>query len=69
MAENLYHVEQVHEVTILDEARNPVAGYRVFFTWGIGRKGHVDIPKDRATKEVRDSLIEAEIIRQETLWS
>lgn len=68
MSENSFQILQVDEMTILDAARNPVPGYRVYFTWAADRKGHVDLPKLGATKDVRDRLIEEEIARQEALW-
>lgn len=68
MPANEYQITQVNEFTMLDEAGNPIAGYRVYFAWGLGRRGHVDIPKDRATQEVRNQLIMTEIERQEDLW-
>lgn len=69
MPENEYQITQVNEISMLDQAGNPTEAYRVYFTWGLGRRAHVDIPKDRATKDVRNILIEAEIERQETLWT
>jgi len=68
MPENEYHIKQINEMTILDAAGNPVDGYRIYFTWGLGRKAHIDMPKAEATKEMRDTLILAEIERQEALW-
>lgn len=68
MPENEYQITQVNEISMLDEAGNPVDGYRIYFTWGLGRRAHIDLPKDRATREVRDTLIIAEIERQEALW-
>ena len=68
MPENEFQVLQVNEISILDAAGNPTDAYRVYFTWGPGRKAHIDMLKDAATKETRDALIEAEITRQEALW-
>lgn len=68
MLENEYQITQINEMTILDEAGNPVEGYRIYFTWGLGRRAHIDLSKERASKEVRDALIAAEIERQEMLW-
>lgn len=64
-----FSITNIIERTMLDEAGNPQEAYRVFFDWDTGRTGHVDIPKSRATTEYRDTLIEAEIERQSTLWS
>lgn len=69
MADNSYTVTNVQEVTILDEGGAPVTGYRVFFAWQNGRKGKIDMRKDRASRELRDQLILAEIARQEDLWA
>lgn len=69
MPANDYTVTNVQEVTILDEGGAPVTGYRIWFAWADGRKGKVDMRKDRATRELRDSLILAEIARQEDLWA
>lgn len=68
MPENEYQIIQVNEISMLDAAGNPTDAYRVYFTWGLGRKAHVTMPKDRATKEIRDALIVAEIEKQEVLW-
>jgi hypothetical protein len=69
MPENSYQIVEVTEVTMMDAARNPVRGYRVYFTWGQGRQAHIEIERAKATKEMRDQLIEAEIARHEGLWS
>ena len=69
MAENSYQVTNVQGVTILDEGEAPTAGYRIFFTWGAGRTGKIDMKRAAASRELRDSLILAEIARQEDLWA
>lgn len=68
MPENSYTVTQIDEMSVLDEARNPVQGFRVWFTFGEGQRGHVDIPLALATPERRDAAIEAYIDRANALW-
>lgn len=63
-----YQTTQVVLRSILDAGGNPIEAYRVFFNWGEGQKGYVDIPKDIASAESRDRMIRAEIERQSSLW-
>jgi hypothetical protein len=75
MAEAEYRITQVNETTMLDAARNPKPGYRVFFAWGSGRSSSVDILKSQvdglapeAIAEVKETIIQAEIARMDALW-
>lgn len=75
MANGDYRITQVDEVTLLNAARNPVPGYRIYFTWGGGRTSSVDIFKSAveglspdAVTEVKDQAVGAEIARMDALW-
>lgn len=68
MPENEYQIIDVQELTILDAAGNPVQAYRIYFTWGLGRKGHIEIVKTKVTSEEKERLITEEIDRQELLF-
>jgi len=68
MPENEFEILQVNEMSILDAAGNPTDALRVYFTWGPGRKAHIDMLKEAATQELRDILIEAVIAKHEALW-
>ena len=68
MPENGYTVTQIDEMSVLDEARNPVQGVRVWFTFGEGQRGHVDIPMTLATVERRDAMIQTYIDKVNALW-
>lgn len=68
MPENDFQVIEVQEGFIRDAAGNPVPGFKVYFTWGDGHKGMVEMQKGRASRERRDLLIEEEIAQQDALW-
>ena len=68
MPENDFQIVETEQGFVRNAAGNPVAGYKVWFTWGEGRKGMIEMPKERASRERRDALIEAEIARQDALW-
>lgn len=75
MSDVVYTITQVNEVTLLDAAKNPVAGYRLYFTWGGGRTSSVDIPRSEVNglppeqvAEVKERHVQAEISRMDALW-
>lgn len=69
MPENGYRVLQIDEMSVLDAARNPVPGQRIWFSFGDGQRGHVDIPNHLLTPERKEAMIQAYIDRVMALWS
>lgn len=69
-----FKIVEVRDTLMLDAAMQPVEALRVHFTWGLGRRGWVDIPKAlaptaAALMEIAQGRIDDEIERQEALWS
>lgn len=68
MPENNYQVTQIDETSVLDEAKNPVWGQRIWFRFNDGQRGHVDIPDHLLTPERKDAMIQAYIDRIMSIW-
>ena len=68
MPDNEYRVSQIDEMSVLDEANNPTPGQRIWFRFGEGQRGHVDIPNRLLTAERRDAMIQAYIDMIMALW-
>ncbi len=68
MSENDYNVTQIDETSVLDAAKNPVQGVRIWFAFGDGQSGHVDVPLAVLTPERRESMIQAYIDRIMAIW-
>jgi len=63
MAEIEYTVTSVRQRPVLDEVGNPVPGYQISFTWGVGQVGVITLQAAQATAENRDKAIREEIAR------
>ncbi len=63
----IYEVVSAQERLILDDAGNPVDGYRLDFVTKRGLRGYVNIPKSRYTKESAAQLVEAEAKKLEEM--
>lgn len=68
MPENGYRVTQIDGMSVLDEARNPVPGQRIWFRFGEEQRGHVDIPDHLLSPERKEAMIQAYIDRVMALW-
>lgn len=68
MPENEYQVAQIDELSVLNVAGNPVPGVRIWFKFGVGQTGHVDIPNSVLTRERKEAAIQARIDAIMALW-
>jgi hypothetical protein len=68
MPDNEYTITQINEMSVLDAAGNPVQGFRVWFDFGEGQTGHIDLPLKIASPERREAAIQTYIDRAVALW-
>lgn len=68
MPENEYTVVQIDEMHVLDAAKNPVPGQRIWFDFGEGQRGHVDIPNNVLTPKRKEAAIQSYIDKVMALW-
>jgi hypothetical protein len=68
MPENGYQILQIDALSVLDAAKNPEPGQRIWFAFGEGQRGHVDIPDRLLTPQRKDAMIQAYVDKVMALW-
>lgn len=64
-----YTILQVEPWTLLDARGNPVAGYKVTFTFEAGITDTVDVPKAQYNAAAVSAMIEAAIVKHAEVLS